>query len=276
MDMDMDTGLDTSIKVHDMIVSYNNRPVLWDINLSLPKNKIISIVGPNGAGKSTLLKAIMGLVDVDIGYIKILNQNLEKVRNKIGYVPQKGSVDWDFPISVYDVVMMGRYQYMGIFRRPSKKDKDIVKQCLERLNILPLKDKQISQLSGGQQQRVFLARALAQESEIYLMDEPFSAVDISTENAIIQLFKEMVKDLNKTVIVVHHDIYSVKTYFDWTVLLNMRVVASGPTKDVLNQSNFKETYGSNSNILLQVGEIVKKEKLPVREKQLYKNKSTNK
>ncbi len=270
------TSSDISIKVHDMIVSYNKKPVLWDINLSLPKNKIISIVGPNGAGKSTLLKAIMGLVDLDIGYIKILNQNLDEARNKIGYVPQKGSVDWDFPISVYDVVMMGRYQYMGLFRSPSKKDKNIVTQCLEKLNILPLKGKQISQLSGGQQQRVFLARALAQESEIYLMDEPFSAVDISTENAIIQLFKEMVKNLNKTIIVVHHDIYSVKTYFDWTVLLNMRVVASGPTEDVLNESSFKETYGSSSNILSQVGEIVKKEKLPVRESQLYKKKLSKK
>lgn len=260
---------DPSVEVHDMIVSYDRKPVLWGIDISLPKNQIISIVGPNGAGKSTLLKAIMGLIEIDSGYVKIFDNSLDNVRKKISYVPQRESVDWDFPASVYDIVMMGRYQFMGLFKRPSKIDKNIVLKCMEKLGIASLKNRQISQLSGGQQQRVFLARALAQEADIYFMDEPFSAIDISTENTIIKLFKEMVKE-NKTIIVVHHDIYSVKTYFDWTVMLNMRIIASGPTKDVLTSENFKETYGSHLSILTEVGNIVKKEGLPIRENKLYK------
>ncbi len=262
---------DASVEVHDMIVSYNRKPVLWDVDISLPKNQIISIIGPNGAGKSTLLKAIMGLLEVDSGYIKIFGKSLNDVRKRVSYVPQRESVDWDFPACVYDIVMMGRYQYMGLFKRPSKKDKEIVEKSLEKLNIASLKNRQISQLSGGQQQRVFLARSLAQEADIYFMDEPFSAIDIATENAIIDLFKEMVKQ-NKTIIVVHHDIYSVKNYFDWTVMLNMRIIASGPTNEVLIPKNFKDTYGSHLNILTEVGNIVKKENIPVREHKLYKKK----
>ncbi|MCP3659207.1 MAG: metal ABC transporter ATP-binding protein [Bacteroidetes bacterium] len=262
---------DPSIEIHDMTVSYNRKPVLWGVDISLPKNQIISIVGPNGAGKSTLLKSIMGLIEIDSGYIKIFDKSLNEIRHKVSYVPQRESVDWDFPASVYDIVMMGRYQYMGLFRRASKKDKEIVLDSMEKLSIASLKNRQISQLSGGQQQRVFLARALAQQADIYFMDEPFSAIDISTENAIIELFKEMVK-LNKTIIVVHHDIYSVKNYFDWTVMLNMRIIASGPTNQVLNAENFKETYGSHLNILTEVSNIVKKERIPIREKKLYKKK----
>ncbi|MFW9929607.1 MAG: metal ABC transporter ATP-binding protein [Candidatus Thorarchaeota archaeon] len=251
------------IEIYDLLVSYNNKPVLWDINLKLPKNKIISIIGPNGAGKSTLLKAIMGLISIDNGYVKILKKKLNEVRKRVSYVPQRETVDWDFPASVFDVVMMGRYQHIGFFKRPGKKDEEIVLHSLEQLGISALRNRQISQLSGGQQQRVFLARALAQESDVYLMDEPFSAIDIATENAIIDLFKKMVKQ-QKTIIVVHHDIYSVKAYFDWTVLLNMHIIASGLTNEVLTSENFKRTYGSQLSVLSEVGNLFKNEGLPIR------------
>ncbi len=252
------------VEVHDMTVSYNKSPVLWDIDISLPRHQIISIIGPNGAGKSTLLKAMMGLLPLDSGYVKIFDQPLKKVRKRISYVPQRESVDWDFPATVYDVVMMGRYSHLGLFKRPKKNDKEIVHQCMQKMGIESLYKRQISQLSGGQQQRVFLARSLAQEADIYFMDEPFSAIDMATENTIINLLKEMTTQ-DKTIIVVHHDLNSVKNYFDWTVMLNMRVVASGPTEETLNSKNFKETYGSQLTVLSEVGNLVKKNKAPIRE-----------
>ncbi len=254
---------DPVLEIQDMTVSYNKKPVLWDIDIALPKNKIISIIGPNGAGKSTLLKAIMNIIPSDSGKVKIFNQDLNKVRKKVSYVPQKETVDWDFPATVYDVVMMGRYPHIGLLRRPKERDKEIVNRSMEKLDIAGLANRQISQLSGGQQQRVFLARALAQEATLYLMDEPFAAIDMSTENTIIQLLKEMAKN-NKTIIVVHHDLHSVKAYFDWTVMLNMRIVASGPTTEVLTSQSFQETYGSQLNVLSEVGNLIKKTKISAR------------
>ncbi len=253
------------IEIHDLIVSYHKKPVLWDIDLSLPKGKLIGIIGPNGAGKSTLIKAIMELIPKSSGYIKLFNQNLSKVRKRISYVPQKESVDWQFPASVLDVALMGRYAHLGLFKRLRKVDKEIALACLAKVDMDKLANRQIGQLSGGQQQRIFLARALAQEAEIYFLDEPFAGVDIATEKAMIQLLKEMIQQ-GKTVVVVHHDLHSVEEYFNWVVLLNMRTVASGPIQQAFTQALLQDTYGGKLTILSKVSNILQKTERPIREK----------
>ncbi len=252
------------LEIHNLTVSYERKPVLWDIDLSIPKGSLVGIIGPNGAGKSTLIKAVMGLLPLSSGYVKLMDKNLNKVRDKISYVPQRESVDWDFPISVFEVVLMGRYGKMGLMRRPSKKDKKIALQSLEQVGMSAFASRQISQLSGGQQQRVFLARALAQEADLYLMDEPFVGVDAATESAIITLLREM-RVAGKTVIVVHHDLQSAAEYFDWVVLLNMRLVASGKTKTTLTKPLLEETYGGRLTVLSEVGNLLKKAQFPSRE-----------
>ena len=236
------------VEVHDLTVSYYKRPVLWDIDLFFPQGNVIGVIGPNGAGKSTLLKTMMGLVLPDSGYIKFFGKALNEVRKQVGYVPQKESVDWDFPASVLDVVVMGRYARLGLFRRPRRADKEKSLACLRKVGMESLANRQIAQLSGGQQQRVFLARALAQEAQLYLMDEPFVGVDAATEKIMINLLQAMAKE-GKTIIVVHHDLQSALDYFDWSVLLNMRVVAAGPTKDVLTPALLQETYGGKLTVL---------------------------
>ncbi len=252
------------LEIHDLTVSYERKPVLWDIDLSIPKGSLVGIIGPNGAGKSTLIKAVMGLLPLSSGYVKLMDKTLDEVRDKISYVPQRESVDWDFPISVFEVVLMGRYGKMGLMRRPSKKDKEVALQSLEQVGMSAFASRQISQLSGGQQQRVFLARALAQEADLYLMDEPFVGVDAATESAIITLLREM-REAGKTVIVVHHDLQSAAEYFDWVVLLNMRLVASGETKTTLTKAILEETYGGRLTVLSEVGELLKKAQFPSRE-----------
>ena len=179
-----------SIEVHNLTVSYQGAPVLWDIDFELPTAKIIGVIGPNGSGKTTLIKSIMGLLESSSGYVKVFDKSLDEVREKIAYVPQRESVDWDFPASVYDIVMMGRYRKHNILRRTNKTDVDIVNESIDKVGLTDLKDRQISQLSGGQQQRVFIARALAQKADIYLMDEPFVGVDAATENSILTLLQK--------------------------------------------------------------------------------------
>lgn len=252
------------IEIHDLSVSYEKKPVLWDVDLSLPSGKLIGIIGPNGAGKSTLLKAIMGLLPLSSGYINVLNKPLKEVRDKISYVPQRESVDWDFPTSVYDVVMMGRYGQLGLLKRPKKADKEIVMDSLSKVGMEAFKDRQISQLSGGQQQRVFLARALAQQADIYFMDEPFAGVDAATEKAIVELLRQMSAD-KKTVIVVHHDLQSVARYFDWIILLNMRLVASGPIEKAFTPELLQETYGGKLTLLTEISDLIQKNRFPNRE-----------
>jgi manganese/zinc/iron transport system ATP- binding protein len=253
------------VELHDLTVSYQKKPVLWDIDLTLPAGAIIGIIGPNGAGKSTLIKAIMGLLELSSGYVKLFDKELDQVRSKVSYVPQKESVDWDFPASVLDVVMMGRYGKLGLFNRPRKADREVAIECLRQVDMEAYAKRQISQLSGGQQQRVFLARALAQEAELYLMDEPFAGVDAATEKAIIQLLKTMSKQ-GKTVIVVHHDLQSAREYFDWSVLLNLRLIASGPTDQVMTTRLLQETYGGKLTLLAEVGDLLTKKEFPSREK----------
>lgn len=252
------------IEIHDLSVAYERKPVLWDVDLSLPEGQLIGIIGPNGAGKSTLLKAIMGLLPLNSGYIQINGKPLEEMRHKISYVPQRESVDWDFPTSVYEVVMMGRYGQLGLFNRPKKVDKEIVMDSLRQVGMEEFKNRQISQLSGGQQQRVFLARALAQQADIYFMDEPFAGVDAATEKAIIKLLGEMSAQ-NKTVIVVHHDLQSIAKYFDWIILLNMRLVASGPINEAFTPELLQETYGGKLTLLTEISDLIQKYRFPNRE-----------
>jgi len=254
-----------AVEFHDLTVSYDKKPVLWSIDMTLPQGSLIGIIGPNGAGKSTLIKAAMGLLPLGSGYVKIFNQPLDKVRDRVSYVPQRESVDWDFPTSVMDVVLMGRYSKIGLFRSPSKKDRRIAEESLEMVGMSPFKSRQISQLSGGQQQRVFLARALCQEADLYFMDEPFAGVDAATEKAIIQLMKTMSKQ-GKTVVVVHHDLQSAREYFDWAVLLNLRLIASGPAEEVLTPELLQETYGGKLTLLSEVGDLLSKKEFPSREK----------
>jgi manganese/zinc/iron transport system ATP- binding protein len=234
------------ITVRDLTVAYNESPVLWDVDLDVKPGKITAIVGPNGAGKSTLLKSILGLVPTAAGTVRIFGAPLDDVRKRIAYIPQRGSVDWDFPTNALDVVTMGRYGHVGWFKRPGKRDREIARDCLDRLGMGAFAGRHISQLSGGQQQRVFLARALAQQAELYLMDEPFVGVDAVTERAIVELLHE-VRDSGNTVVAVHHDLESVTEYFDDVVLLNVERIASGPVADVFTEANLHETYRARGN-----------------------------
>lgn len=247
----------SAITIRDLTVAYHKRPVLWDVNCEFPTGQIIAIVGPNGAGKSTMIKSIMGLLPLASGAIEVFGDPAEKQRHLLGYVPQRGSVDWDFPTNALDVVLMGRYGKLPLFRRPGKKDRDVAYACLEQLGMQAFADRQISQLSGGQQQRVFLARALAQDAQIYLMDEPFAGVDAATEQAIMVLLREL-KAAGKTIIVVHHDLQTVPEYFDWVTLLNLRLVASGPMQDTFTDERLRETYGGRLNVLTAIGEELRK------------------
>lgn len=243
------------IEVHDLTVAYRKKPVLWNIDFSLPEGHLIGLIGPNGAGKSTLISAIMGLVPTLSGYVKIYGGPLEKNRALVGYVPQRETVDWDFPVDALDVVAMGRYGRTRSWQRLSKEDMEVAKSCLEKVAMFEFRHRQISQLSGGQQQRVFLARALAQEASVYLMDEPFAGVDASTERAIVELLKEL-KQQGKTCLVVHHDLHTVREYFDWVMLLNMRLVRFGPTETVFTEQHLRQTYGGKLTLLTEAAEQV--------------------
>jgi manganese/zinc/iron transport system ATP- binding protein len=248
------------ISVKNLTVAYHQKPVLREIEFTAPEGKLIGIVGPNGAGKSTLIKAILGLVPKASGHVEIYGQPYKTQRKQIGYVPQRESVDWDFPTSALDVVLMGRYGHIGWFKRPGAKDRQIAMECLDKLGIADYAHRQISQLSGGQQQRVFLARALAQDALVYLMDEPFVGVDAATEKAIVSLLNEL-KDQGKTVLVVHHDLQTVREYFDWVLLLNIRKIAMGPTDEVFTIQNLQKAYGGRLAFLESSKEVTSAQKV---------------
>jgi manganese/zinc/iron transport system ATP- binding protein len=262
--MTTDITLHPALEIHDLTVAFDRKPVLWNIDLSIPQGKLVGVMGPNGAGKSTLIKSVMGLLPLSSGYVRIFDQSIGSVRNRISYVPQRESVDWDFPASVLDVVLMGRYGKLGLFKRPRKADRDVAIDCLRKVGMEQFINRQISQLSGGQQQRTFLARALAQQADIYFMDEPFAGVDAATEKAIIELLREMTA-AKKTVIVVHHDLQSATEYFDWVILLNTRLIAHGPTGTTFTQANLQEAYGGKLTILSDVGDLIRREHFPNRE-----------
>lgn len=256
---------DPVLEVHNLSASYSRKPVLWDIDFTLPAGKVIGIIGPNGSGKTTLLKSIMELIPISSGYTKVFGKNLDDVRNRISYVPQRESVDWDFPASVMDVVLMGRYKPSNLIKRLSKRDKQIAVEALKKVNMYEFARRQISQLSGGQQQRVFIARALAQQADLYLMDEPFAGVDAATEDAILELLTTM-KQEGKTTIIVHHDLQTAKNFFDWIILLNTRLVASGPIEEVFTEELLQEAYGGQLTLLSKLGDVLKERQYPLREK----------
>ncbi|MEM8781307.1 MAG: ABC transporter ATP-binding protein [Planctomycetota bacterium] len=241
-----------------MTVAYHRKPVLWDVDYDATPGSLTAIVGPNGAGKSTLIKACLGLVPRASGVVEFWGRPYETQRHRVGYVPQRSSVDWDFPVSALDVVCMGRYRKIGWFRPVSRSHKQAAMAALERVGMADFAGRQIRQLSGGQQQRVFLARALAQEAELYFMDEPFAGVDAATEQAIVGVLREL-RDGGATAVVVHHDLPTVPMYFDRVMLLNMRVVAAGPVngpQGVFNDANLKRTYGGRLTLLDEAAEAV--------------------
>ncbi|MBI2811423.1 MAG: metal ABC transporter ATP-binding protein, partial [Candidatus Melainabacteria bacterium] len=237
-----------AIKIEQLSVNYDKTPVLWDIHCEVPQGKMAGIVGPNGAGKSTLLKTLLGMVSPLSGHFEFFGETYKAAQHRIAYVPQRSSVDWDFPITAYEVVLMGRYGKLGYLKWPKAADKEAARHALDKVGMLSFADRQISQLSGGQQQRLFIARALLQDADLYLMDEPFAGVDMATEKAIIALMDKL-RVQGKTLLVVHHDLSTVESYFDWVIMLNTCLIASGPVSEAFNSENILRTYGRSSALL---------------------------
>jgi manganese/zinc/iron transport system ATP- binding protein len=246
---------DNPLSVHALTVAYQRKPVLWSIDFDAPPASLTAIVGPNGAGKSTLIKACLGLLPKATGIVEFWGRPLRKVRDRIAYVPQRESVDWDFPVSALDVVAMGRYRKIGWFLPVSRRHKQAARDALAQVGMADLADRQIAQLSGGQQQRVFLARALTQHADLYFMDEPFAGVDAATERTIVDLLKDL-RDQGKTVVCVHHDLTTVRTYFDRCLLINTRVIAQGTVADTYTDDNIRRTYAGKLTLLSEAAAAV--------------------
>lgn len=240
------------LAIHDLTVAYHRQPVVWDVDYQAPAGQLIAIVGPNGAGKSTLLAACLDLIPRIAGRVLVFGEPYGRQRERVGYVPQRESVDWDFPVSALDVVAMGLYHKIGWCWPVTRKYRELARQALDRVGMLDLANRQIRQLSGGQQQRVFLARALAQDADLYLMDEPFAGVDAATERAIVAVLRGL-RAAAKTVLVVHHDLQTLEEYFDHVVLLNQRLIAAGPVGQVFTPDNLRKTYGGKLALLDRVG-----------------------
>ena len=239
---------DLAVHVEDLTVTYGSRPALWDVDLDVPPGVMAAIVGPNGAGKSTLLEAILGLTPTTAGHVYVGGRRLREARGRIGYVPQRTAVDWDFPTRVLDVVTMGLYGRLGWLRRPGAKERRLAETALERVGMADYRDRQIAQLSGGQQQRTFLARALVQDADVYFLDEPMAGVDATSEAAILDVLRDLRAE-GRTLLVVHHDLQTVRTTFDWVVLLNVRVLAQGPVETTYTADNLRATYGGDVALL---------------------------
>lgn len=239
-----------AIEVEGLTVSYDREPVLRHVDARFDAGRLVGIVGPNGAGKSTLIKAVLDLLPRDAGQVRVFGSTARQQRQRLVYVPQRSSIDWDFPVTVGDVVMMGRYGQLGLLRRPRRRDREIVAEALERVGISELSGRHISNLSGGQQQRTFLARALAQGGDVYLLDEPFVGVDAATESAIVATLQGL-RDEGRCVIVVHHDLATVRSYFDDLLLLNGERIACGPIAEVFTADNLQRTYGGRLTLLRQ-------------------------
>lgn len=243
---------EAAVSIHDMTVAYQRRPVLWDLDLDVPRGVLAAVIGPNGAGKSTMIKACLGLIPKVSGSVRLLGRDPRSIRGQVGYVPQRESVDWEFPVSALDVVCMGLYRRIGWFRPVRRRHRDAAMVALDRVGLADFAKRQISRLSGGQQQRVFLARALVQEADLYFMDEPFASVDAATESAILEVLREL-RDAGKTVVVVHHDLQTAREYFDWLVLLNTRLVASGAMREAWTPDHLRATYGGRLTLLEDAG-----------------------
>lgn len=238
------TNPDSALSVRGLSVAYDANPALWNVSLSIPVGTMTAIVGPNGAGKSTLLKSILGMVPKLAGDVKVFGRSVSSSRNSIGYVPQRASVDWDFPTTVFDLVLMGTFGRLGWIRRPGRKEKEQARRALEIVEMSEFANRQIGELSGGQQQRVFLARAFVQDAPIYLLDEPFAGVDATTEKALVALLHQLRSD-GKTLIVVHHDLSTVAEYFDEVILVNRKLIATGPVESAFSAANLAQAYGGN-------------------------------
>lgn len=231
-----------ALLIQQLSVNYEKTPALWDISLEIPCGKLTAIIGPNGAGKSTLLKAALGLIKPLSGKVSFFGHPLKEVRNKVAYVPQRESVDWDFPITVFDLVLMGRFGQKRVFSKANKKDKEDAKKVLLEVGLEAYSHRQISQLSGGQQQRAFFARALIQEADIFLMDEPFAGIDAASAKTIVSILQKL-RDQGKTLLIVHHDLSAIPQIFDWAVLVNLRLVGCGPVEQVFTPEMLQKTYG---------------------------------
>lgn len=247
--------MNPAISCKDLSCCYDKSPVLWDVSLAVPRGVLCAIIGPNGAGKSTFLKACVDLIKPFSGKVTCFGKPFKKSKDRIAYVPQKEMVDWEFPITVLEVVLMGRYNKLGMFRLIREADKDAANKVMKLLGIDHLKDRQISELSGGQQQRVFMARALMQDADLYLLDEPFAGIDAATEMTLTTLFKDL-KEKGKTIVIVHHDLQCVRALFDYVIFLNTRLIAYGKTKDVFTRENLCKTYGKKGEILTEVVGLV--------------------
>lgn len=239
------------LEAHDLCASYRRRPVLHGVDVALPKGVLVGLLGPNGAGKSSFLKAVMGELKPDSGWVKLFGEPVSRARHRVAYVPQRESVDWDFPVTVADVAMMGTYGGLAWWRRAGAPERGRAMEALDRVGMASFARQPIGELSGGQQQRVFLARALAQDSELLLMDEPFAGVDAATEESIVDVLREL-RSAGRTVLVVHHDLQTARRYFDLLMILNLRVVAFGATEEVLTSGNLDAAYGGRLTLLNEV------------------------
>ncbi len=246
--------MEDKIAVRSLTVNYDRRPVLWDIHLEVPKGSLVGIIGPNGAGKSTLMKAMIGLVSPLSGEVSFFGKSLSDSMQNIAYIAQKNAIDWDFPITVFEVILMGLYGRLGLCKRAGKEEKKEAMKVLEKIGMKDLADRQISDLSGGQQQRLFVGRALLQNADIFFLDEPFVGIDMTTEKFLIEMFKELCK-AGKTIFIVHHDLNTVESYFDWVIMLNMRLVASGPREEEFHGRNLIAAYGQKGQILEEALEM---------------------
>jgi ABC-type Mn2+/Zn2+ transport system ATPase subunit len=245
-------GMNSALTVKDLFVSYHGNEAVQNISFSIEQGKLVGIIGPNGAGKSTLLKALLNLIPRDKGEVEVYGKNFNELRKSVAYVPQRSNIDWDFPINVLDTVLLGTYPNLGLFKRPKKTEKEWAIQCLRRVGMGDFGKRQIGELSGGQQQRVFLARALAQKSEIFFLDEPFVGIDVSSEETIITILKEL-KDSGKTILVVHHDLSKVSDYFDQLILLNKELISFGDIDQVLRAEVLSKAYSGQFSFLDKLG-----------------------
>jgi len=242
---------DSILSVTNLTVCYDRKPALWEVNVDIPPQSLTGIVGPNGAGKSTFLKSILGLIPKTSGAVKFFGNPYKEVKNRIAYVPQRGSVDWDYPINARDVVIMGLYKSVGLFRWIGKRERVLAEEALDRVGMLPYAERQIGELSGGQQQRVFLARALVQNADLYLMDEPFVGIDATTEKVILGLMQEL-KEAGTSVVCVHHDLATVAEYFDHLVMMNVQMVASGSMIETFTEESLRKCYGGQSDLIAKL------------------------
>ncbi len=249
--------MEYAVDAQELNITYGKTSILWDLSFQIPKGVMVGIIGPNGAGKSTLMKAALGLLKPLSGQISLFGLPAALVRDKVAYVPQRESVDWDFPITAMELVLMGRYGKLGLFGRLKKADREAAALALEQVGMSAFADRQISELSGGQQQRLFLARALLQSADLYLLDEPFAGVDLATEKAILAILRRQ-KELGKTILIVHHDLPTVKEYFDWALLLNTRLLGCGPVKEVFTKENLSRAFGKGQLLFEEAANLTAK------------------